>query len=300
MRIEGIATDRGDLFARLDTTDWPAPGRLRTSRGEPGPDYWQQRADYQIEARLDTATRSITGRVSISYSNASPDTLRVLWLQLDQNLYRASSRGALAFPKGARFAPKSVDGGYKLSDVRVNGVVASPHVDDTLMRIDLATPLAPRGGQATIDIAYSFHVPEHGSDRMGRDGALYQVAQWYPRMVVYDDVRGWNTDPYLGQGEFYLEYGDIEYSLTVPAGYIVAASGTLQNAEHVLSPAMRARLDAARTSDSVVAVIGGLPGHARTVAGTKTWRFFAEMLSTGANFRNGSRCSIERCSVSFW
>jgi hypothetical protein len=276
MRIEGIAADRGDLFAKLDTTDWPAPGRLRSARGEPGPDYWQQRADYRIDASLDTAARRITGRVRITYTNSSPDTLRVLWLQLDQNLYRAGSRGARAFPKEARFAVKNFDGGYVLDEVRVNGAVAAPHVDDTMMRLDLASPLAARGGRATIEIAYAFRVPDYGSDRMGRDGALYQVAQWYPRMAVYDDLRGWNTDPYLGQGEFYLEYGDIDYTLTVPAGYIVAASGTLQNAEEVLSPAMRARLAAARTSDSVVTVIGTSPGRPHPVAGTRTWRFRAE------------------------
>ena len=276
VRIEGVAVDRGDLFARLDTTDWPAAGRLRTARGEPGPDYWQQRADYQIDAALDTAARRIAGRVRIRYTNASPDTLRVLWLQLDQNLYRADSRGARTFPKEARFGVKNSDGGYALADVRVNGVTVAPHVDDTMMRLDLIAPLAPFGGVATIEIGYAFRVPEHGTDRMGRDGTLYQIAQWYPRMAVYDDVRGWNTDPYLGQGEFYLEYGDIDYALTVPAGYTVAASGTLQNAEAVLSPASRARLDAARTSDSVVAVIGASAGPPGPAAGFRTWHFRAE------------------------
>ena len=279
VRIEGVVADRGDLFAKLDTADWPAPSRLRTAFGEPGPDYWQQRADYHIDATLDTAARRITARVRIDYTNASPDTLRALWLQLDQNLYRADSRGAQAFPKQARFGVNSFDGGYALAEVRLNGVAVTPHVDDTLMRLDLTAPLAPivpRNGRATIEIAYAFRVPEYGSDRMGRDGALYQVAQWYPRMAVYDDVRGWNTDPYLGQGEFYLEYGDIDYALTVPAGYIVAASGTLQNATEILPPAMRARLDVARTSDSVVAVIGPSPGRPRPVPGAKTWRFRAE------------------------
>jgi hypothetical protein len=92
------------------------------------------------------------------------------------------------------------------------------------MEVELESPLLPHGGVATIGMQYSFEVPALGSDRMGRDSALYEIAQWYPRMVVYDDVRGWNTDPYLGQGEFYLEYGNIDYSVTVPAGYVVAGS----------------------------------------------------------------------------
>ena len=125
-----------------------------------------------------------------------------------------------------------------------------------MMRIDLESPLAPRGGGTiVIGMQYSFAVPDHGSDRMGRDSALYEIAQWYPRMAVYDDVRGWNTDPYLGQGEFYLEYGNIDYSVTVPAGYIVAGSGVLQNERDVLSAAQLDRLDRAARSASVVQII---------------------------------------------
>ena len=97
-----------------------------------------------------------------------------------------------------------------------------------MMYVELAQPLAP-GATTVFDLAYRFNMPEHGADRMGRDGSLYEIAQWYPRMAVYDDVHGWNTDQYLGQGEFYLEYGDIDYEVTLPAGYIVAGTGTLQN-----------------------------------------------------------------------
>ena len=123
------------------------------------------------------------------------------------------------------------------------------------MRVDLAEPLAPHGGKVTIAMDYSFAVPEHGSDRMARDGPLYEIAQWYPRVAVYDDVRGWNTDQYLGQGEFYLEYGDIDFAVTVPAGYVVAGSGVLQNPQEVLSAAQRSRLAAAAHSDTVIRII---------------------------------------------
>jgi hypothetical protein len=148
-----------------------------------------------------------------------------------------------------------------------------------MMYVDLAMPIPP-GGSTTFDLAYAFNIPEHGADRMGRDGSLYEIAQWYPRMAVYDDVRGWNTDPYLGQGEFYLEYGDIDYEVTVPAGYIVAGSGTLQNPEEVLTATQRSRLAAAVKSDSTVAIVTPeelSSGAARPrTDGTLTWRFRAQ------------------------
>jgi hypothetical protein len=166
-----------------------------------------------------------------------------------------------------------------LTGLQVNGRGAIGKIDDTMMRIDLDTPLLPRGGTVNVGVQYSFAIPDHGSDRMGRDSALYQIAQWYPRMAVYDDVRGWNTDPYLGQGEFYLEYGDIDYAVTVPAGYVVAGSGVLQNRTEVLTPAQIERLDRASHSNSVIAIISATDAAAakqRAVAGTRTWRFRAE------------------------
>src|SRR5436190_9785592 len=160
----------------------------------------------------------------------------------------------------------------------VIGTSVQLRIDDTMIRLDLPAPLMPRGGKATIAIKYSFRVPEHGSDRMGRDSALYEIAQWYPRMAVYDDVRGWNTDPYLGQGEFYLEYGDFDYSVTVPAGYVVAGSGVLQNPGEVLTAEQRRRLASASASSTVVQVITQAEAAAaktRQTTGTKTWRFRA-------------------------
>ncbi|MGH7623309.1 MAG: M1 family metallopeptidase, partial [Gemmatimonadaceae bacterium] len=143
-------------------------------------------------------------------------------------------------------------------------------------RVELPEPLAPHGGKATISMDYSFLVPVHGSDRMARDDALYEIAQWYPRVDVYDDVRGWNTDQYLGQGEFYLEYGDIDYSVTVPAGYVVAGSGVLQNPQEVLTSAQRTRLAHAAHSDSVVRIITEAESAPVATRGTKTWHFRAQ------------------------
>ena len=222
-------TQRDDPFATTNRIDWPGPNRYRSSIGAPGPDYWQQRADYSIAATLDTGNTELSGSVQIRYTNNSPDTLRYVWLQADQNLYRTGSKGSVLFPADSRWGVRGFQGGYNFGDVRGNGTAVQPRINDTMMRLDLPTPLLPRGAKTTISIRYLFRVPEHGSDRMGRDSALYEIAQWYSRMAVYDDVRGWNTDPYLGQGEFYLEYGDLDYAVTVPAGYVVAGSGVLQN-----------------------------------------------------------------------
>jgi hypothetical protein len=272
-------TQRDDPFATTNRIDWPGPNRYRSSSGVPGPDYWQQRADYTIAASLDTAAAQLTGSVEIRYTNNSPDTLRYVWVQVDQNLYRNGSKGSALFPADSRWGVRGFQGGYDLTGVQVNGKSAQPRINDTMMRLDLPTPLAPGGGKATISIRYSFKVPEHGSDRMGRDSALFEIAQWYPRMAVYDDVRGWNTDPYLGQGEFYLEYGDVDYSVTVPAGYTVAGSGVLQNPEEVLTGEQRRRLAAASRNSDVVQIITqpeAAAAKARRVAGTKTWRFRAQ------------------------
>jgi hypothetical protein len=272
-------TQRDDPFATTNRIDWPGPNRYRSSSGVPGPDYWQQRADYTITASLDTGTTQINGLVQIRYTNNSPDTLRYVWIQVDQNLYRAGSKGSALFPADSRWGVRGFQGGYDLPDVRVDGTAVQSRINDTMMRLDLPSPLKPGGGKTTISIRYSFRVPEHGSDRMGRDSALYEIAQWYPRMAVYDDVRGWNTDPYLGQGEFYLEYGDFDYSVTLPAGYTVAGSGVLQNPQEVLSAEQRRRLAAASRSSEVVQIITqpeAAAAKTRSVAGTKTWHFRAQ------------------------
>jgi hypothetical protein len=269
-------TTLDDPIARIDRMEWPGPNAFRSGSGAPGPDYWQQRADYVIAAALDTARARISGSVTIRYTNNSPDSLRFVWVQLDQNLYRPGSKGSALFPADSRWGVRGFEGGYDLSNVQVNGRPATIKVDDTMGRIDLSEAIAPKGGRATISMTYAFRVPEHGSDRMGRDGTLFEIAQWYPRMAVYDDIRGWNTDPYLGQGEFYLEYGDIEYSITTPAGYTVAGSGTLQNAAEVLSTAQRERLARAARSDVVVPIITQAEAVATPTTGTKTWRFRAQ------------------------
>jgi hypothetical protein len=268
-----------DPLRRIDLMDWPGPNQYRAATGAPGPEYWQQRADYTIAATLDTSARSLRGTVSIHYTNNSPDTLRFVWIQLDQNLYRTGSKGSAVFASDARSGVRGFRGGYEITGLQVNGRGTEGKTDDTMMRVDLDTPLLPHGGSVNIGIQYAFMIPDHGSDRMGRDSTLYEIAQWYPRMAVYDDVRGWNTDPYLGQGEFYLEYGDIEYAVTVPAGFIVAGSGVLENRAEVLTASQIERLDRAAHASSVVPVITAdeaASAKRRMVQGTRTWRFRAD------------------------
>src|SRR5713226_3846489 len=269
----------------------PTPNELREGSGAPGPRYWQQRADYTMRASLDTATHVIAGAETIRYANNSPDTLRYVWLQLDQNIYKANSRGAALNPTDARFAGRGFEGGYTIDYIRAvrrigqaSGRIPLASAENgTMLRVELDRPLAP-GGRAELELAYRFEVPEHGSDRMGREqfpgGWLYEVAQWYPRLAVYDDVRGWNTEQYLGQGEFYLEYGNIDFAITVPRGFIVAGTGRLTNPLEVLTATERERLARALRSDSTVAIIARSEvGQASTrpagTGATLTWRFSA-------------------------
>jgi hypothetical protein len=276
-------------FRRLDL---PTPTLLREGSGRPGPRYWQQRVDYTISVALDTATHTVAGRETIRYTNNSPDTLRYLWLQLDQNLFRDDSRGNVLTPPDARFAARGFQGGFVLDGVKavtrlgqaVSRAPLATTLNGTVMRVELDRPLPPAGGTVSLDIGFSFQVPEHGADRMGRErfpeGWLYEIAQWYPRMAVYDDVRGWNTEQYLGQGEFYLEYGDIDFAITVPRGFIVAGTGTLQNPLQVLTAVQRARLARALHSDSTVAIIakdevGKASSRPAGAGAALTWRFAA-------------------------
>ena len=270
----------------------PANG-MRSPDGAPGSAYWQQRADYSIKATLDTAAKRLSGTEQIRYTNNSPDTLRFVWMQMDQNLFRPGSVGSLLFQAESRFGGAGFKGGFEVrsvtetaakskSSARAAAGKSAPlktRVDDTMMYVELATPLAPHG-TVQLDLSYAFNIPEHGADRMGRDGSLYELAQWYPRMAVYDDVHGWNTDQYLGQGEFYLEYGDIDYEITLPAGYIVAGSGTLLNPVEVLTATERSRLASAIKSDSTVAIVTAdelTSGAARPRRdGSLTWRFKAK------------------------
>ena len=270
-------------FAPLDL---PAPNVYRSADGRPGPGYWQQRADYRISAALDTVAHRVSGQVAISYTNNSPLPLEHVWLHMEQNRFAQSSRGTALTPADSRWAGSFADGGFRLGEVTAaqGGTRYAPAltVDDTRMRVDLREALPAAGGTLELTIPFSFVMPQYGADRGGlfeaRRGTVYEVAQWYPKMAVYDDVNGWNVMPYLGQGEFYLGYGDFDVELTVPSNMVVVASGALQNPDEVWAPAQRTRLAAASASDAVVRVVApNEVGHGTLREGpTSTWRFRIE------------------------
>ncbi|HEY1773048.1 MAG TPA: M1 family metallopeptidase [Gammaproteobacteria bacterium] len=250
--------DAAALFG-ADALSYPRTPE-RTGGGLPSQAYWQNRADYHLYARLDEVHGSLAGRAVISYTNNSPDRLPYLWLQLEQNIYRADSIGTLSAynpgGKSMRITDGMVVTGVQL-DTGHGTLPLSYSVNDTEMRVDLPVPLAPHGGKVKIIIDYNFALKEGGL--WARDGGSpatqrYSVAQWYPRMVVYDDLRGWEILHFRGTGEFFLEYGDISYDLDVPWDYLVGGSGELLNPAEVLTSVERRRLAQALNSDRVVTI----------------------------------------------
>jgi hypothetical protein len=243
---------------------YPYPGNdFRSASGEPGPRYWQNRADYAINCKLDTADHSLSGEVIITYTNNSSDNLRFIWLQLDQNIYKKDSRGsATTTETGGRWANGGFTNGYDIKNLQVEtaGIHTTPAntiTTDTRMQVWLKNPLA-KGASVRLKMNYQFTIPEYGTDRMGRlntkNGWIYEIAQWFPRVAVYDDVQGWNTMPYLGAGEFYLEYGDIEYTVTAPSNLIIVGSGELLNTKECYTAEQQKRWDAASKSNSTVMI----------------------------------------------
>jgi Peptidase family M1 domain len=264
----------------------PPATTTRSASGAPGARYWQQRADYTLTATLDTATNVLRGQGRIYYVNRSPETLTSVWVQLDQNLFAPGSvsgvlnQPPLLFAGGVvfDFSGKGFVGGITIDRFATAGRPLPTKVFGTMMRVELPRPLGPGLG-ITFDVAWHFPIPPYGGGRMGRVGSrFYEIAQWYPRMAVFDDVRGWNTLPFLGAGEFYLEVGDFDVTLTVPAGFLVTATGALANPTEVRTAQERARLAGAFTSGQVVQVVNrqeAIANAARRVAGTRTWRFTA-------------------------
>ena len=266
------------IFAPLGL---PTPNAQRAADGRPGPAYWQNRNDYRIEARLDTVAHEITGTVRLTYTNNSPQELPYLWFHLEQNLFAPGARGA----SGRRAGPTVQPGqGFRIGAVTAGGQAVTPTVTDTRMRIDLPAPVAGNGGRVEVVVPYAFVVPGDQTPRMGRmeaaQGTVYSVAQWYPRVAVYDDVSGWNTQPYLGSGEFYLGYGDFEFDVTLPATMAVVGTGALLNESDVYTSAQRERLGRARRSTARIRITE--PAEVGTAAATPartgdaTWRFRAE------------------------
>lgn len=260
----------------------------RTASGKPGPAYWQNGANYVLEAEIDENSHVLKGKVAITYINNSPEELPFVWLHLEQNRFTPDSRGTLTTPIQGNRYNGDMDGGYTIQNVtarvskRNSRVSNTYRITDTRMQVILDEPIPAKGGQAVISMDFEFKIPQKGMDRMGRlsvkDGTIYALAQWYPKVAVFDDVVGWNIEPYLGAGEFYLGYGDFEYKVTVPFDHIVVGSGELLNPKEVLTKEQQDRMSLAARSDTTVYIVG--PDELKDTQksrpkqeGTLTWHF---------------------------
>ena len=281
-------------FAQLDQL-LPTPNNYRAASGAPGHAYYQQKADYKMTLVLDDAKQRLDGVETITYTNNSPDPLAYLWLQLDQNIYNLDSDSKIIeVEKMENFKSVSdlrkrdfyYDGGFKIERItNMSGQPMKYFINKTMMRIDLAKPLLP-GQNISFQIKWWYNI----NDRMqvgGRSGYeyfetdqnyLYTIAQFFPRMCVYNDVTGWQNKQFLGRGEFTLPFGDYEVSITVPADHIVAATGECQNYASILTAEQRKRYEQAKKSDSPVLIVTQAEAEAaekNKAEKTKTWVYKA-------------------------
>lgn len=285
----GVAQDSLSNHKAFQPLTMPSSTPHRTASGVPGPDYWQNDVSYLLEVSLDDQEHEITGSVVIEFTNNSPDELPFLWLKIDQNLFHSESRGSKATPlTGSRFGSHGFNGGMIISNVKVhhNSNEYEPDyvITDTRMQLQLDEKLEAEGGKITVSMDYEYPIPLNGSDRTGRleteNGWIYTIAQWYPRMAVYDDMTGWNTRPYMGAGEFYADHGSFEMKITVPYDHILVASGELINPEEVLTEELIDRLGEAENSEETQYIISpdeiGESGNRPQDSGNLTWHYKME------------------------
>ena len=289
-------------FEQLDQM-LPTPNEYRSGSGSPGPKYWQQQADYVINAELNDENQSITGAETITYHNNSPDALTYLWLQLDQNINAKDNNTAKISNNNVRdsvdagtfassLALTNFDGGFKIKSVKdASGNALKYTINQTMMRVDLPKTLGPNQ-KMSFSIEWSFNIndrvkrmtPNDGRSGMEYfpedDNYYYIIAQWFPRLCVYDDVNGWQNKQFLGQGEFTLNFGNYEVNFTVPADHIMAGTGMVQNLKEVLTADQYARFEKAKTSfDKPIVICTQAEAVQREKAKSKekkTWRFKAE------------------------
>ena len=270
-----------DLFS---PAFYPERGNERHSaNGDPGPKYWQNRVNYKLKANIDTNSKILSGTEEIDYINNSPDALQFLWLQLDQNTYKKTARSN--FQTNNPPAAGDHTEGYQIESIYIGSGKSTQKADfiisDTRMQIRLPKAMAGNGTHLKLYIKYQYIIPAVFGGRTDynqtKNGKIYEIAQWFPRMCVYDDSEGWDTLPFMGAGEFYLEYGDIDYEVTVPWDMIVAGSGELLNPTQVLTPTQISRLAAARNSDKTIMIRDvnevNSPSTRPTHSGTLTWHF---------------------------
>lgn len=286
----------GGKFEQLGT-ELPTPNEYRTASGSPGPEYWQQQADYVIDITLDDNTQSISGSETITYHNNSPDVLKYLWLQLDQNILSRENTLATASTSRVRDSVAAkvyaqnvskFDGGFKIKQVTdAGGKPLQYAINNTMMRVDLPTPLNP-GEKVSFGVSWSYNINDRnifrersGMEFFPEDGNyLYTIAQFFPRMCVYDDYEGWQNKQFLGSGEFALPFGDYKVKITVPSDHIVAATGVLKNPDDVLSKVERERFEKAKQSfDKPVFIVTeaeAIKKEKSKSKTTRTWEFHAE------------------------
>jgi len=284
-------------FEQLDQT-LPTPNEYRTGSGSPGPKYWQQQADYDIVAELNDDNQSITGSETITYINNSPDVLKYFWVQLDQNIFEKGNNTGKTATNAVRdsVAAKMIagqlslwdyDGGYKIKTVKDMGGKDLPYlINKTMMRVDLPAPLKA-GAKYSFKIEWAFNILDRnltfarsGYEFFPEDNNyVYTIAQWFPRMCVYDDVVGWQNKQFLGRGEFTLPFGNYKVSLTVPADHIIAATGMIKNPTQVLTSEQIARFEKAKsTYDKPVVIVTQAEAVAKEkikLKEKKTWLFEA-------------------------
>jgi len=295
--IENRKYGQEDKFRQLEEI-LPTPNTYRTAAGEPGPAYWQQRCDYVIDVQLDDAQQLIRGHEKLTYHNHSPHTLRYVWLQVDANIFSPDSDAnrLRSFTPPTRLSLEALerlqihaafDGSAQITRVANEaGQSLAYSIIKTMMRIDLPQPLLP-GETFRFEIDWRYQV-NNSKIAPGRTGCeffekdknyIYEIAQWFPRMVAYTDAHGWQHKQYLGQGEFTLELGDYLVRITVPSDHVVAATGVLQNAGEVLTPTQQTRLTQARTAARPVFIVTpeeAAENQKQAATGTKTWVFHAQ------------------------
>lgn len=283
-------------FAQL-AQELPTPNKYRSASGQSGPDYWQQKADFEINVVLDDINQSISGVEKVTYFNRSPDELKYLWMQLDQNIFEKNSASNLTETGGIsesmnasaltrRLKKEGFDGGFKIKAVKdESGKALNYVINGTMMRIDLPLTLKT-GSQYSFSVEWTNKINEvrslggrSGYEYFSADGNyLYEMAQWYPRMAVYDDVSGWQHKQFLGAGEFALVFGDYKVSITAPADHLVGATGTLVNASQVLTKSQLERLNKSKTAQKPVLIVTqeeATQNEKSKAKQTKTWIFQA-------------------------
>ncbi len=297
-QIKQSKQNHEDKFRQLDES-LPTPNDQRIASGHPGPEYWQQRADYKIAVTLNDDRQSIIGAETITYTNQSPHTLSYIWVRLDQNRFSKHSDDHLTTPEKATekmsFTKlrqlkyrEEFDGGFKILSVTGRGGKTLPHsIVRTMMRIDLPRPLKP-GQSHELNISWTYNIIESkqipikrsGFHRFEKDGNnIYNLGQWYPRVAGYTDNGAWNNRTFYGLGEFQTEFGDFEVEITVPSDHIVAATGELDNGNEVLTSEQRERLEMAKTAERPVFIVTkdeALAAQKDKAKDTKVWKFKAE------------------------